>query len=90
MGTCHSTKCNEFARKVWDLCEKHGMWLTAHIPGAQNIAADYESRNSNIDIKWMLNPKILEQGLQEIAFAPTIDLFASRLNKQFMQCLLYI
>ena len=81
MGTCHTTKCNEFARKVWVLCEKHGMWLTAHIPGAQNIAADY-------DIEWMLNPKILEQGLQEIAFAPTIDLFASRLNKQFMQCLL--
>ena len=90
MGTCHSEKCNDIATKIWGLCEENNMWLTAaHIPGPQNITADYESRNFNMDIEWMLNPKILTQALQGISFSPTIDMFASRLNKQFPQYVSY-
>ena len=90
MGTCHNEKCNDIATKIWGLCEENNMWLTAaHIPGAQNITADYESRNFNMDIEWMLNPKILTQALQGISFSPTIDMFASRLNKQFPQYVSY-
>ena len=60
------------------------MWLTtARIPGAQNITADYESRYFNIDVEWMLNSKMFTKALQGISFSPTIDMFASRLNKQF-------
>ena len=66
------------------------MWLTAaHIPAVQNITADYESRNFNLDIKWMLNPKILAQALQGISFWLTIDMFASHANKQFPQYVSY-
>ena len=77
MGTCHSEKCNEVATKIWRLCEENDMWLpVAHIPGAQNITVDHESRNFNVVIEWMLNPKILTQALQDIPFSSTIDLFA--------------
>ena len=44
MGTCHSNKCNE--------CEKNSMCLTAaHIPGDQNITADFESSHFNVEIE---------------------------------------
>ena len=66
------------------LCEQHNIWLTAaHIPGKQNITADQESRNQNVDTEWMLNPNYLSTGLRKLHFSPQVDLFASRLNKQF-------
>ena len=90
MGTCHSDPCNSVACKIWTLCEENGIWLTAaHIPGKENVTADYESRNSNLDTEWMLNPKYLSQVLEGIPFTPVIDLFASRNNKQFDQYVSY-
>ena len=75
MGTCHSDPCNSVACNIWTLCEENGIWLTAaHIPGKENVTADYESRNSNFDTEWMLNPKYLSQVLEGIPFTPVIDL----------------
>ena len=66
------------------------MWLTAaHIPGEQKITADFESRHCNVDIEWMLNANILTQAMHGMCFAPTIDFFDSRLNKQFAQYVSY-
>ena len=90
MGTCHSDPCNSIACQIWRLCEENGLWLTAaHIPGKENVTADYESRNSNLDTEWMLNPTYLSQALEGIPFTPVIDLFASRINKQFDQYVSY-
>ena len=84
MGTCHSDPCNSIACKIWVFCEENNVWLTAaHIPGNQNIIADLESRCKNIDTEWMLNSVYPFDALSELSFLPTIDLFASRLNKQF-------
>jgi hypothetical protein len=78
MGTCHSDPCNSIACQIWTLCEENGIWLTAaHIPGKENVTADYESRNCNLDTGWMLNPKYLSRALEGIPFTPEIDLFAS-------------
>ena len=83
-GTNHSEQCNEVTHDIWLLCEKHNIWLTAaHIPGKQNVIADQESRNQNVDTEWMLNPTYLTTALGKLHFSPQIDLFASRLNKQF-------
>ena len=47
MGTSHSRDCNSGCRLVWDWCVSNGIWLsTAHIPGASNILADKESRQT--------------------------------------------
>ena len=84
MGTCHSDPCNSVACEIWKFCERNGIWLTAaYIPGKQNITADLESRIKNIDTEWMLNPQCLAQALCSIPFSTLIDLFASRINKQF-------
>lgn len=53
------------------------------------LTADYKSRNSNLDTEWMLNPKYLSQALAGVPFTPVIDLFASRINKQFDQHVSY-
>ena len=91
MGTCHSYPCNSIiACKIWTPCEENRIWLTAaHIPGKEYVTADYESRYSNLDTEWMLNPKYLSQVLEGIPFTPVIDLFASRINKQFDQYVSY-
>ena len=92
MGTCHSYPCNSIIGcKIWTPCEENRIWLTAaHIPGKENVTADYESRYSNLDTEWMLNPKYQSQVLEGIAFTPVIHLFASRINKQFDQYVSYI
>ena len=89
--TCHSNKCNEFAPRSGTWVRKiYSMWLTAaHIPGEQNVIADFESRHFNVDMVWMLNSNILTHGLRGMCFSQTIDLFASRLNKQFAQYVSY-
>ena len=63
--------------------------MAAHIPGKENVTADYESRNSNLDTEWMINPTYLSQAFEGIPFTPVIDLFASRINKQFHQYVSY-
>ncbi len=84
MGTCHSDPCNSIACEIWKFCERNGTWITAaYIPGKPNNTADLESRNKNIDTEWMLNPQCLAQALCSIPFSPSIDLFASHINKQF-------
>jgi len=85
MGTCRSKDCHLITVKIWEFCIEHNIWLTAaHLPGSTNVIADSESRNfCNLDTEWMLNPTTLRKALSSLDFEPEIDLFASRLNKQF-------
>ena len=86
MGTCHSDKCNSIAVQIWELCMLHNItWLTAaHIPGSSNCRADKESRDFHSeDTEWMIDPTLLGKALDALNFKPEIDLFASRLNRQF-------
>ena len=61
------------------------IWLAAaHLPGATNVDADHASRNfTSVHTEWMLNATCLAEALQTLKFQPSIDLLASRLNKQF-------
>ena len=59
---------------------------TCHIPGKSNVIADRESRQfSKQDAEWMINKDILNKALSRLHFFPDIDLFASRLNHQFVK-----
>ena len=83
MGTSHSPSCNSLAKDLWEWCIAQKVWISAaHIPGVDNTAADLESRSINLDMEWKLNPERLKFALDLLGIAPTIDLFASRLNKQ--------
>ena len=57
--------------------------LGAHIPGKQNTVADTESRGSEIESKWVLDPETLHYSLNKLKFEPDVDLFTLRPNKQF-------
>ncbi len=84
MGTCHSEQCNAIGRDIWEWCIARSIWISAaHIPGKLNVQADLESRKINLGAEWMLNPIYLHDALARLKFTPTIDLFASRVNKQF-------
>ena len=86
MGTCHSVDCHSIAVQIWEFSMLHNItWLTAaHIPGSSNVRADNESRHFlSQDREWMLNPSLLGRALDTLKFRPKIDLFASRLNRQF-------
>ena len=86
MGTCHSIECHSLAVQIWEFSMLHNItWLTAaHIPGSHNVRADMESRHFHSqDTEWMINPTLLSSALDALDFKPEIDLFASRLNRQF-------
>ena len=60
------------------------IWISAeHIAGKCNVAADRQSREINTNTEWMLNPTLLNKALDKLQACPDVDMFASRLNKQF-------
>ena len=90
MGTSHSEHLNELCKEIWDWCIARNLWITAgHIAGKANVEADLESRQNQTETEWMLNATLLSQSLKTLQFAPDIDLFASRLNKQFPSYVAY-
>ncbi|XP_028404044.1 uncharacterized protein LOC114526666 [Dendronephthya gigantea] len=90
MGTSHSDPCNELTKLIWEWCIHRKIWIsTVHIPGKNNIVADIESRRDKKESEWMLNKASLSDALENLRAAPNIDLFASRINKQFNRYVSY-
>ena len=90
MGSSHSTECNDLCKTIWEWCIARNIWLSAaYLPGTSNITADRESREKNHSLEWMLNKQLLQIALQQLRFQPDIDLFASRVNNQFVRYAAY-
>ena len=80
MGGSKSLRCNSVAKERWSWAERNGVWLlAAHIPGKDNVKADYYSREQNDSKEWSITPKLFLK-LQDVLGQPDIDLFASRTN----------
>ena len=80
MGGSRSLRCNRVAQEMWAWAEAKGVWLSAaHIPGKNNIQADYYSREQNDSKEWTVTSKIFLK-FQNIFGQPEVDLFASRTN----------
>ena len=59
MGTSSCPNRNALAKEIWLWCSSHNIWLTAsHIQRVSNIEADRQSRTSQSQLMWTLNPKI--------------------------------
>ena len=83
MGGSKSIPCNEVTKQIWALCIANNNWLRAtYLPGCKNVEADAESRVFNDRTEWMLDPQIFKRITNKFG-SPEIDLFASRLNKQY-------
>lgn len=79
-GGTWSDNCNVVSRLIWDWCQKRSNWITVgHIPGVQNIDADFASRNFTDDTEWGLN-KLIFKAICLHWFKPEVDLFASANN----------
>ena len=79
-GGVRSPECNEQAQQVWSWAESRRIWLSiAHIPGVENVVADYKSRNFTDNTEWELNDRIFSKVVDAFG-EPDVDLFASRLN----------
>ena len=82
MGGSKSPDCNLATRQIWDYCIERNIWLSAsHLPGCENTEVDRESRHFNDRTEWKLEPTIYHSITEQFG-EPSIDLFASRLNKQ--------
>ena len=81
-GSTQSAKCNEITREIWEYAQANDLWLTAAFcPGRENVEADEASRVFDDKTEWSLHHDFF-QVLCNIWGQPTIDLFASRLNKK--------
>ena len=81
-GGTKSVVCNKIAKDIWQWCEERQIWLlVSHIPGSQNVIADYESRHFTEDTEWKLSQSIFTK-ITDLWGYPHIDLFASRHNNQ--------
>ena len=84
MGTSHSDKCNVLVKQLWEWCIARHIWISAaHIPGRDNLVADFESGRNEKASEWMLDSQCLAKTLEDLQYTPNIDLFASRLIRQF-------
>ena len=83
MGTTKSSICNHIVKNICFFFVKINIWITtAHIPGAENVIADYKSSKSYRDAEWMLNAEIFQKAIKHLNFNPDLDCFASGLHTQ--------
>ena len=82
MGGPHSESLSRLAVKVWNWCLRREILIHAeHLPGKENIRADWESRHVSDSSNWMLDRVVFETLEQQLG-PFSIDLFASRTNHQ--------
>ena len=82
MGGIKSPHSNLLAKEIWEWAADKNIWLSAaHIPGKDNIIADYKSRNFELSAEWGVTTHIFNKIIKQFGM-PDIDLFATRLNKQ--------
>ena len=87
MGTSHSEGCNDLGGGgEWEWCITKDIWISAaHTPGKMNMVAEFESRRNHREAEWKVDVRSLTRALQDLEFTPNIDLFASRINQQFVK-----
>ena len=82
-GGSHSPSLCLLALELWEWCIQRGIHLSAaHIPGEDNLVADFLSRGKYLPSEWTLNPFVFQRICQVLVHRPEIDLFASTLNFQ--------
>ena len=84
MGGNHSHSLSDLAKEVWIWCIKKKITIHAeHLPGSENIRADWESRHLTDSSDWKLHREVF-LSLDKRLGTFSIDLFASRTNTQLL------
>ena len=85
INRCGSTKphLNEITERNYAWTQSRGIVLSSeYVRGVNNVVADKESRDKNLDTEWMLAPNIFRR-LCEVFYIPGVDLFAPALMAKF-------
>lgn len=83
MGGIKSLELNSLAKEIWLWCIEREIWISAcHIPGSQNFDADFYSRHFSDNTEWSLCTKMYDNICCHFNIFPSIDMFASRLNRK--------
>jgi len=82
MGGTRSVRLVEITKLLWGHCLQNGLTITAeYLPGKNNVLADRLSRETTDSSDWKLDPVVFAELNKR--FGPfTVDLFASRTNRQ--------
>lgn len=87
---CDITTAVNGLNKIWEWCIARDIGLSVvHIPGKQNLVADFESRRNQREAEWRLDNAALQNALSWLKSQPDIDLFASRINYLFPKYISY-
>ena len=82
MGGTHSKDLSDLAIYIWNWCPQRNLVIHAkHLPGKENVQADWESRHLNDSCDWRLNRDVIF-ALEESLGPFSINLFATRTNTQ--------
>ncbi|XP_050296332.1 uncharacterized protein LOC126736145 [Anthonomus grandis grandis] len=82
MGSVQHPKLNALARQIWQWCEQRNIFIRAsYIPSRDNVEADMASRQLKIETEWSLSDIAFRKIGETFGF-PSIDLFASRINRK--------
>ena len=82
-GGTHSPSLCRLALDLWGWCLPRQIHLVAsHIPGQENLLADFLSRGKFLPSEWKLKTSVFQRICQVLSPPPEIDLFASLLNFQ--------
>ena len=74
---------DKISQDVWHFVTNMNSWISiTHLAVVDNIDADAASRILNEKTKFELDQQVFTQLCKHFAFKPTVDLFASRLNKK--------
>ena len=80
-GGTHSLSLCRLALDLWEWCLRRRIFLhAAHIPGEENIVADFLSRGKYLPTEWVLNRAVFRTIYRMYSPPPELDLFASALN----------
>ena len=86
-----SDLCQSIISELWVWAEEKDIWITAsYIPGKNKYDADRKSRKRQTKLEWMLNQKTLTKIMSNFQFQPELDLLASRLNIQLLNCPVFV
>ena len=85
MGTSHNKKLNKICKTIWGWCIEHQIWIYPVYVSTDKNLADKPSRNLYVQGEWMLAKEHFRKIEKHFHVYLTIDLFASRLNKQLPQ-----
>ena len=82
-GGTHSSSLCRLALDLWEWCLQRKIFLqAAHIPGEDNIVADFLSRGKYLPSEWVLKRSVFRKICLVSSPPPEIDLFTSALNFQ--------